>query len=289
MPGVGPAVWIGTLVGALAAGLGRVVAAIPDLLGAILILLIGWGVGKLIQTLVTRGLDAAHFNKLTAREGINDALKRAEVPKSPAQILGIVAYWFVFLMALQAAVDVLGIATLSQLMGAFVLYLPRIFAALLVVLAGAWGASFLSRLTRASATTAGIAYAGILGTVVQGFVLFFAFAIALDVLGLSFPFLTTAFAILLGALALAGALAFGLGGREYAADMMAGREVRAMLHVGDRVMADGLDGTVAAINPTFTVVKTAQGAVAVQNHDLMQRHLTTPTPRAGGEAMPKAA
>ena len=271
MPVSGPTLWLSALIGALAAGLGRVVAFLPALLGAILILLIGWGIGKMIQWLITRALCAVHFNDLTERAGINDALRQAEIKSSPAGILGIVAYWFVFLIAIFSAINALGITTLTTLMASVVLYLPRIFGALLVVVVGAWGASLLGRLTRASAAAADVPYAGVLGSVVTGATLFFTFAVALDVLGLSFPFLTTAFAILLGGAVLTAVLAFGLGGRQYAADMLAGRELLMVFQPGDRIRAENLDGTVQAINPTFTVVRTLTGDLTIQNADLMAR------------------
>lgn len=274
MPVSGPSIWLATWLGALASGLGRIVAALPNLLGAILILLIGWGIGKLIQNLVARGLRAAHFDQMTEHAGINRALDRADVRMDPAGILGVIAYWFIFLLAIYAAVNILGITALTALMTAVLLYLPRVFAALLVVIIGGWAATFLARLTRASASTAGITYADTLGGVVQGATLFFTFAIAFDLLGLTFPFLTTAFAIILGALGLAAAIAFGIGGQENASDVLAGRQLRTVFHPGDHVMADNLDGTIQDIQPTVTIVRTNRGETAVQNHELLHAHVT---------------
>jgi small-conductance mechanosensitive channel len=272
MPAGGISVWLSALIGAVATALGRVIGAIPALLGAIVILLVGWGIGKLVQWLVVKGLHALHFDRVTEHAGIDQGLKRADVHADMTGILGVIAYWFVFLAAVYAAVGVLGIPFLSRLMETVVLYLPRVFAALVVVVFGAWAASFLGRLTRASASAANVQAADTLGSVVQGGVLFFTAAIALDMLGLAFPFLTTAFAVILGGIALAAALAFGLGGREYASDIMAGRALRTMYTPGDRVTTDDIDGTVQDIRPTTTVVRTTRGDVLVQNSDLMHKH-----------------
>ncbi|MHB9129605.1 MAG: mechanosensitive ion channel family protein [Armatimonadota bacterium] len=286
MPTGGVSVWFAALLGALATGLGRIVAGIPAFLGAVIVLLIGWGIGKLVQALVTRGLHAVHFEQLTERAGINQGLQRIDVKKDTSAILGIVAYWFIFLIAVQAAVSLLGITALTSLMTAALLYIPRIFAALVVVVVGAWGANLLGRLTRASAETAGITFAGVLGSVVQGAVLFFTFAIALDVLGIAFPFLTTAFAVILGGLALTAAIAFGLGGREYAADILAGRELRTLFNVGDRVVIDDVDGSISEIRPTLTLIKTSRGEMAVQNSEMAHKHMTKPSGgMMGGKGM----
>lgn len=282
MPQGGISVWLGALIGSLAAALGSIVGAIPAFLGAIVILLIGWGLGKLVQLVIGKGLHALRFDDLMSRAGVTHTLERGGVKSSPSSILGIVAYWFVFLIAINAAVGVLGIGVLTALMTTVVLYLPRIFAALLIILFGAWVANWLSDLTRTSARASNIGYADMLGSIVQGAVLFFIFAIALDVLGLQFPFLVTAFAILLGGLVLAGALAFGLGGREYASDVLAGRELRMMFSPGDRVTSDRVDGTISRILPTVTMVQTAQGDVAVQNSELMHQHVT----RSSGGRLP---
>ncbi len=277
----GISIWFATWLTSLSTALSRLVAFIPNLIGAILILLIGWGIGKVIQAAVTRGLQAMHFNDLTERAGINDALQHAGIKRGPSAILGIVAYWFVFLFAIQAAVNALGITALSALMSSVTLYLPRIFAALLIVIVGAWLASKLADMTRTLADAAQISYAGLLKTIVHGAVLFFAFAMALDFLGLSFPFLSTAFAILLGSVALAAAIAFGLGGREYAADVLAGRELRSLFNPGDRLTTDQLDGTVQDIRPTLTIVRTNRGEVAVQNSEIMNKLLRRNAPSRG--------
>ena len=291
MPSGGISIWLATWLTSLATGLSRFVAFIPNLVGAIVILLVGWGIGKLIQAAVTRGLQALHFEKITERAGINDALRHADIKRGPSAILGIVAYWFVFLFAIQAAVNALGITALSTLMSSVILYLPRIFAALLIVIAGAWLASVLADITRASAQSAGIEYAGTLGSIVRGAVLFFAFAMALDFLGVSFPFLSTAFAILLGGVTLAAAIAFGLGGRQYATDVLAGRELRSMFHTGDRLSTEQVDGTVQDMRPTLTIVRTKRGDVPVQNRELMEGLTKHPQTRGGGESggMPRAA
>lgn len=279
----GISIWFATWLTSLSTGLSRLIAFIPDLLGAIVILLVGWGIGKVIQAVVTRGLLALHFEQFTQRAGINRALYRAEIQRGPSALLGVVAYWFVFLFAVQAAVNALGITALSTLISAVILYVPRIFGALLIVIAGAWLASVLADHARASARAAQLHYAGMLGTLARGATLFFACAIALDFLGVSFPFLSTAFAIILGGVTLAAALAFGLGGRQYAADVLAGRELRSVLHTGDHLATEQVEGTVQDIRPTLTIVRTKRGDVPVQNHELMEGLTRRPRARGGGE------
>lgn len=289
MPAGGASTWFGAFIGALAAGMGHIISAIPNLLGALIILLIGWGIGKLIQAVVTRVLNAVHFNDVTERAGINSVLSRADISARPSTILGVLAYWFVFLFAVNAAVSALGIPALSALISAVILYLPKVFAALLVIVAGAWIANALGRLTTTSATTAGISFAPVLGNIVLWSVLFFTFAIALNVLGLPFPFLTIAFAVIVGGMALAAALAFGLGGREYASDVLAGRELRTLFNTGDHFVAEDLEGMINSMRPTVTIVSTARGDIAVQNSELMRKHATKPSPASGGGSMNRAA
>jgi hypothetical protein len=285
-----PSLWVGAVLGALISGLSRVIAVLPNLLGAALILLIGWGLGKLVQAIVNRVLRALHFNELTERAGINDTLIRADIKIDPSVILGVVAYWFVFLIAIYAAVNTLGITILTGFMTSVLLYLPRVFAALLLVIVGTWAASVLARITRASGTAAGIGYASTLSTIVQYTVVFFTFANALELLGLAFPFMRLAFGIVLGAFALAGGIAFGLGAREYAADLLAGRELRLLFNAGDRLVSGDVDGTILAIRPTLTVVRTARGDVAVQNSEVVRKHAMRPQGASGeGGGIARAA
>lgn len=287
MPEGGASVWFGALIGALATGLGRIIAAIPDLLGALVILLIGYGIGKLLQLVVTKLLKAAHFDRLMEREGVTPALQRANINRTPAEILGIIVYWFIFLLAIQAAAGALGLTALTDAVESIILYVPNVIAALVIVLLGGWLASFLQRLTKGSADAAGISYASILGNLVLAFVLFFTFTIAMDVLGVNLTFLITAFAILLGGLALAGAVAFGLGARQMAADVLAGRELRNILQPGDTFTTDEMSGTLTEIRPTISMVRTPKGDVAVENTELLNKHMTKQSnsqqpPKSGG-------
>lgn len=289
MPAGGFAGWVSTMLTSLADAVGAIILFIPLLLAAIVVLLIGWGIAKLVQALVTKALHTAHLDRLMEREGLIDALRRAEISATPSRILGVIAYWFVFLIAVYAAVSVMGISALTALMTTVVLYLPRVFAAMLIIVVGAWASSFLARLTRATASTANIDFAPMLGNVVMGTVLFFTFAIALGILGLNFPFLVTAFAILLGGLVLAGTLAFGLGGREYATDWLAGRQLRTVLASGDRVMLADLDGTVKTIHQTTTTIQTTRGDVTVQNAEMLHHHLLRVNRTTGEGGMGYAA
>lgn len=284
MPQGGPSVWFGALIGSLATGLGRIISAIPDLLGALVIILVGYGIAKLLQLVVTKLLKAAHFDRYMDREGITPAMQKANISRTPAEVLGIFTYWLVLLLFINSAAGVLGLTALTRVVQAVLFYLPRVLGALIIVLVGAWLASFLSRLTNTASSAAGMKqYSSLLAGTVLWVVLFFTFAFALGTLGVDLTLITTVIAIILGGAALAFAIAFGLGARGKATDILAGRELRSMFNMGDTLATDTMTGTVVDMRPTYTVVRTDKGDMAVENTELLHSHVT----KRGGQAPPQ--
>ncbi len=193
-------------------------AFIPNLIAFLAILVIGYIVAKLIASAVRRLLQRAGLDRrLTEGQGGQYVSK---VTSSPSGLLGRLAFWALFLGVIALAVSALGIAALTNFVGAILAYLPNVVAALLIFLvAGAIATTVAALVTRTMGDTP---TGKVLATVVPGLVMAIAIFMILNQLRIAPEIVTITYAALIGALALAAALAFGLGGRDVAARMLEG-------------------------------------------------------------------
>src|SRR5215213_2329305 len=187
---------------------------IPQLIGALIILIVGYIVAKVLQAVVGRVLQGIGFDRWMERGGIKQFFDRAETNQTPASILGALVFWFVFIIAITMAADALGIPQVSVVLAQLIAYIPNIIAAILILILAALLANFISRIVR------GATGSGLLATVAQYAIIVYAVFAALTQLGVAVQLTANTFLIVLGAVALAAAIAFGIGGREVAQDIL---------------------------------------------------------------------
>src|SRR5215204_3710189 len=187
---------------------------LPQLVGAIIILIIGYVVAKVLQAVVGRVLRGVGFDGWMERGGIKQFFDRAQTNHTPATILGLLVFWFVFIIALTMATDALGIPQVSAVLGELIAYIPSIIAAILILILAALLANFLSGIVR------GATGSDLLASIARYAIIVYAVFAAITQLGIAVELTAPTFLILLGAVALAAAIAFGIGGREVARDIL---------------------------------------------------------------------
>jgi small-conductance mechanosensitive channel len=194
----------------LSDGLGAILGALPALIGAIIILVVGFIIAKVLQGIVTRVLQSMGFEGWMESGGIKQFFDRSQTNQTPLSILGKLVFWLVFFIAITMAVDTLGISAISDVLAQFIAYIPQIIAAILILVLATLLANFVAGIVR------GATGSNVIGSVAQyGIIVFAAFA-ALTQLGIAPELIAPTFLILLGAVALAAAIAFGLGGQGVA-------------------------------------------------------------------------
>jgi hypothetical protein len=196
----------------------KITAFLPELIGAIIIFVAGWIVARLIRLAVERLLMLLRFDKAADKTGVHEFLRKGDIVKAPSEIIGTLIYWFVMILVIIAALDALGLPIVSDLLNSIFLYIPNVVAAIIVLILGVLVGNLLSAVVRTAASNAGLKNAEGLGTIALCAIVAFSAAIALIQLGIGEEIVTAAFGIAFGAAALAVAIAFGLGGREVAAD-----------------------------------------------------------------------
>jgi hypothetical protein len=197
--------------------LSRILAYLPVLLGALIILIVGWIVAKAIRGLVDWLLKAVRFDVLADKAGISEILKKGNLDISAREVVSNIVYWLIIIMVLVMTVDALGLPKASDVLASLFDYVPKVIAALLVLIVAMFLASFVSGIVRTAAGNANLPKPEILAGISRWAIIIFAVTIALEQLGIAPLLVTATFNIILGGVVLALALAFGLGGKDAAA------------------------------------------------------------------------
>jgi hypothetical protein len=198
----------------------QVAAFLPRLALALLVVGAGWLFAKGIRFAVDKALRAANFSVLTQRAGTDDFLRQAGMRGDTTTLFGLLAYWLVILAALIVACNGLGLSYITDLLGRVMLFAPKLLVALLVVIFGSYCARFVGGVVRDQCREARIPDADILGRITRYLIMTFVVMIALSQVEVGGDIVQRTFLVILAGLVLALALAFGLGGREWAASML---------------------------------------------------------------------
>jgi len=198
----------------LSDGLGALLSALPALIGALIILIIGFIIAKVLQGVVTKLLQSMGFEGWMESGGIKQFFERSQTQQTPLSILGKLVFWLIFFIAITMAVDTLGISAISDVLAQFIAYIPQVIAAILILVLATLLATFVAGIVR------GATGSNVVGSIAQyGIIVFAAFA-ALTQLGIAPELIAPTFLILLGAVALAAAIAFGLGAQGTAREIV---------------------------------------------------------------------
>jgi hypothetical protein len=197
-----------------------VMGFLPGLLAFLLIVLLGFAVAWLVRVVVRRLLTAARFDRLADSSGAGQLLSRADLQATPSALVASFLFWVLLASFAMAGLSALNVEAIDRLTGDFFLYLPKIFAALVILLVGFLFANFLSRATLLAAINAGAPSPRVISLVVKLLITVLAFAMALEQLHIARSIVLAAFIISFGAVMLAVAIAFGIGGRDVARRML---------------------------------------------------------------------
>lgn len=193
---------------------------VPQLLAALLLLFVGWLLANLARTGVIKLLDLLRFDSLAEKTGIEAFLKQGNLDLSLSRLMAKLVYWIIIFIVVVTVANSLGLHMVAELFNKVVFYLPNIIVAILVLVFGVLVARFINRMVFAYLNNIGVQGALTLSTLSEYAVIVFVIFVALEQLEIGTNLLTAAFQIGFGAIGLAFALAFGLGGREWAAGVI---------------------------------------------------------------------
>lgn len=190
---------------------------VSALCAVILILLVGWIIAKVIKNLIIRILDILQIDSYAERIGVEKILAKGGIKYSISELIGVLTYWVVLLIALVIAMSTVNLnQQAAGLLNTIVLYIPRVISAIFILVLGLFSASFINSAVQTAAANAGIEQSNLLGRLAQFVIIVFAVDIALRQLQIDISSIENAVIIIIGSLGLAFALAFGLGCKDIA-------------------------------------------------------------------------
>jgi hypothetical protein len=196
--------------------LSRIIEFLPNLIGALAILIVGYMIAKLLETGVRKALNRARFDRAIHNSSAGNTVSR--VIESPSKLGGRVAFWLVFIGAISLAVSALDLPVLNDLLNTVYSYVPNVIAAVIIFLVAsaisAGAATFVMKIMGRSAL------AKIISTVIPAVAMSLAVFMILNQLGIAKDIVNILFTAIVGAIALGLALAFGLGGRDVARELL---------------------------------------------------------------------
>ena len=201
---------------ALGHALDIVLVFVPLLLGFLLILLVGYIIAAALSKAVTFLLRKIGFDNLANRIGLSRLEQNMGVRLDAAGILGKIVFWFIFLVFLVPATNALGLTAVSGILNTMIAYIPNVFVAILVLFLGTLAATFVADIVRGATASTNIGNSNLFANVARYAIIGFAALIALEQLQIAPALLNILFTAIIGALAIAFGLAFGLGGQDAA-------------------------------------------------------------------------
>jgi hypothetical protein len=242
--------WGAALTASLTSALALFLTAIPRIIGFLVIIIIGWLIAGALAAGVAALLRAVRFNDLAQRSGLSGFVRNMGVNTDASGLLAEITKWFVRLIVLVVAFDALGLPAVSNVLNQFLLWIPNLVVAVVVLVIAGLAANALGNLVRGSTAQAGLGNPDLLGTIARVAVWGFGIVVAVNQIGIASTLINTLFMGFIGALALAAGLAFGLGGRETAAQIVQGwyrqgREARPRLERAAENMERDVERNVA--------------------------------------------
>ncbi len=195
----------------------RIWGYVPAIAGAIVILIVGWLIAKLIEAVVVRVLKAVRLDMASDKAGVSNILAHGEIKLTLSELVGAVVYWIVILVVIATALGTLNLTVAADLVARLVDYVPNILAAIFILIVGAFVADFVGTIVKTTAGNAGIKKSAVLAKMAKVIIVIFAVVIAIEQLKIATTLIVLAVNILLISLGLGVALAFGLGCKDIAA------------------------------------------------------------------------
>lgn len=242
-----------------------IIGAAPSVILAIILLVVALVVAKVVERVLRTVMVRLRFDSLIEKVGIDQAFQKLGIRDSLNTVVPRIVYYLLLILFAKTAADSMGLAAISDAIGAFTAYLPNIVAALLILVLGSAAAQFAGRAVAESATNSGIEFASSLGGLVSGVLLFVLGIMAVSQLQIDTEIIRVVTSAILAGMALAFGLTFGLGSRDLTRNILAGYYARKTFAIGREMEVMGEVGELKSITPTQTLLQQGDRVVAVSN------------------------
>lgn len=249
----------------------NVAGFLPSLVGALVILILGWLVSRAVEVIARRLLRSIGIDAAASRLQLAALLERAEIRMSFSQILARLVFWLLMLTFLLSSVETLGLEAVTETIDRLIAFIPSVIGAALIAVAGLLLARFAGTLVSSGAAAAGFESAPRLGFVAQALVAGLVLVIAVEQLGVATEVLVVPFSVLVGAAGVSAGLAFALGARPVITHILAGHFLKQSLPRDLAIEVEGRRGLVERIGATETLLRSGEQSFSVPNAQLLER------------------
>ncbi len=253
--------WFETVSSAASRLLAQFVEFLPTLLGAIVVLALGWLVARMLRSAVRRL--ARWLNGVLDRRIGLDRARRLRFSEAAVKLLGDAAFWLTILFAVTLATRILGLVAFAAWLDRVVAYLPTLLAGGFIILAGFVISTLARDLTAAAVASARLAHAEVFARGVQAAILVMALVLGINQIGIDVTLLITLIAILAAAIAGALALAFALGSRSFVSNLIGAHYLQQLYTPGQRAIIGEIEGEIIEMTPVGVVLATGRGRVTI--------------------------
>jgi Conserved TM helix len=212
--------WGDAILTSITQALALFLAAVPKVIGFVIILVIGWILAALVAKGAVALLRGIRFNDMSQRSGFAGFVRSMGVHTDPTEFVANIANWFVRLITLVVAFDALGLPAISDVLRQLLLWLPNLAVAIVILVIGGLAANALAGLVRGATAEADLGNPQLLANIARVAVWAFAIVVAVNQIGIARDLVNTLFMATVGAVALALGLAFGIGGRDTAGEIV---------------------------------------------------------------------
>jgi len=238
---------------------------VPRAFTGLVVVLLGILLAKIAEKAIRTAFDKFHIDDLLERIGVKDVLGKLGLRQPPGQVLARLVYWMLVLLFTQSAAQAVGLAAISDAINAFFAYMPNIIAAVLVLMIGMVVSRFVGDAITRAAADSGVEFAPTLGRAASTLIFFVVAVMAVSQLRIDTQLVKSVVLVLLGGMAIALALTFGLGTRDITRNIVAGYYVRKLFHVGESVEVAGEKGILTGVTSLQTLIERDDVTTAVPN------------------------
>lgn len=244
---------------------------LPNLIGALLLLFLGWLVAKLCRRLALKILKWTGFERAMEKSRINETIKTAGITTSIGDVIAIVVFWTIFLVFVVSASEVLGLSVVLSTLNRLILYIPNIIASIAIIVLTLFLARFVKDLMAVSLAQVNLVYARPLARTVELLIIIFGLIVAMTQLGFNIGILMANITLFIGGFVAIVVLSLGLGAKTVVENLLAGYYVRQLFKQDQEVILAGGKGKIKQIHNLGIVMETDEGEILVPNHKIIEK------------------
>jgi small-conductance mechanosensitive channel len=246
---------------------------LPMIVMALVILIVGWLLAKLVSAGLRRGLKAIKFDEILEKVQVDKLLSRIKPGLSPAKIVAKLVYWVLMLVVVTAIADVLGWTMVTEGIAEFFAYLPTLLVALVLFIVGIYIADLVRTMVHTACNTIGISGASVIANIVYYVLFIFVAITAMNQAGIDTSLITSNVTIILGSILLAFALSYGIASRNIVSNMLSSYYGKGKFKEGQRIKVKGHEGLILQIDSISVTLDTGNSRIVIPSKSLIEEEV----------------